>query len=1313
MAYNITDAFLADRVYETGNMLEGAVLISPDGTQWALDLKSPERGDGYQGALFRNTTTGEFKFASRGTEPLREPVRDLFIANLQMGFGLIPDQMVSQRLFFSNAKEHVSDRNINPATITLVGDSLGGSLVTLLGVENPQNPVHAFNPYGVGNLVPAGTYSNITSHVFARDPVVVLPGSKTVGVTYMYNEPDNPRGSTTPSLASHTDRSLWQVSAVGAQLGTTIVVDAFTPMQWIPAPAGRGLQITPSNGLPWPSATDVTAKGNGYNPPGTSLAGAGRGFINPDVVTPPTDLGTSSRNSADYVTETRAHHVTISRGGTLSDLWLLQKNSPNGFASAREFYAAVLAGNRHITNVDDITAGTTIHVPQRTADGSFTYTFDSGYQCTTDPVSGEFTIRVPNGQGGFATYARESADEMGYTVRRTTQNAQGSILEEVTGYQTGLIAWGPSRLDRSSFSLSTVQQCRRLFKESQYSSPLILDLDGNGLVATRELGKGAFFDHEGDGLAESTGWVGSGDALLVRDLNGNGRIDNGNELFGNQTDLYPGVKLTNAANGFAALATLDTNRDGQVSAQDGSGWSSLLLWNDFNSNGRNEVGELIRLQDAGIDSLDTTYSQNASPADAQGNEHRQLGRFTRSDGSTGAMHDVWFATDAVIQRDADPVAVDDVLAALPDMQGLGGVRSLRQTMARDASGRLQSLVQAFMAGDGQGGPGTRAQAEAILQAWTGADQVSGMRGTVDARKVAALEALMADTYYNVNWSSRDPIRPVQTDQVHQAYDALLADLYAKLLAQTQFRPLLASVAWVFGADGSLSVDVQATRALLQDKYTQSPVATEQLMTLWGQSLMGQGVRGRQVFDALVASGSPTGTGFEQVLARMGFEHVTGTATDDVLTAAAGDQPSLLRGGEGNDQVTGSAGNDVLEGGEGADTLEGGLGNDLLVGAAGNDVLRGGQGDDSYVYTGGGGIDTIIDFESEVASTEHALGGTDTLFLRGGILASQTQAFREDDDLVLQFGPRDSIRVVGHFVQGRPGGRAGWMERAVFEDGTQWSDWSTATVRKRVYFQFGSSADEALNGGAASDEIRAGAGNDIITGNGGEDALYGEAGDDVISGRGTLDGGAGNDSLRGSGYHDTLAGGAGNDTLYGGGGDYSQSNSDTYLFNLGDGVDTVVETLDHNNSNTDTLRFGAGIAPTDVAITREGNHLELRLANGADKVIVQDWYTSTSARGNKLEQAQFADGTAWTGVQLGAWGLVVNGTDGADTLIGLDNYGDTLNGLGGNDVLTGGNGNDTLAGGAGADTLYGGGGNYSQKNSDTYLFNLGDGVDMQT
>ncbi len=866
-----------------------------------------------------------------------------------------------------------------------------------------------------------------------------------------------------------------------------------------------------------------------------------------------------------------------------------------------------------------------------------------------------------------------------------------------------------------AFSASTIQQARLLFEESQFTSPLILDLDGNGVVATRKLGEGTFFDHDGNGLAESTGWVGAGDALLVRDLNGNGRIDDGNELFGNQTDLAPGVNPVNAANGFAALATLDTNGDGQVSAQDGSSWSSLQLWRDLNGNGLNEAGELISLAEAGIGSLGIAYSTNATPADAQGNEHRQLGQFTRGDGTTGAMHDVWFASDAVVQRDAQPIDVSDAIAALPDMQGLGYVCSLRQAMARDTSGRLQSLVQAFVAGDSNGGPGTRAQAEAILWAWTGADRTSGMRGWVEARKVGAVESLMADTFYNVNWLSSSPIAPVQTAQINLAYEMLLFDFYGSLLAQSHFKPLWESIRLVFADDGSINIDVRATCALLQEKHSQNPIGTEKLMELWGQSLIAHIAVGREIFDAMVQLGSSTGTPFEQALSRMGYAQITGSAVAEVLKSESQSLPSLLRGVEGDDAITGSVAADVLEGGSGADTLDGGPGHDLLAGGTGSDLLRGGAGDDSYVFFRGDGADTISDFLADAYSDYYGGGGNDSLYLRGGILASETQVSRVGSDLVLEFGQGDSVRIAGQFV------RAGssytsWVERVVFDDGTQWLNVSPSHVADRSSVRVGSSARDFLHGGARQDAIFAGAGNDTLMGAEGDDALSGEEGNDVLYGD------LGND---------TLVGGRDNDTLYGGGDQYSAGNSDTYLFNLGDGVDTVVETADPYGYNFDVLRFGEGIASSDLAVVRVGNHLELRHANDADKVIVQDWFASSGTRDYKIEQVQFADGTVWAGMQLTVWDLlVVNGTDGADTLVGVDlaPYGDTLSGLAGNDILRGGQGadvlnggegndvlesgegNDTLAGGAGNDTLYGGGYEYYGGNSDTYLFNLGDGVD---
>jgi len=45
-------------------------------------------------------------------------------------------------------------------------------------------------------------------------------------------------------------------------------------------------------------------------------------------------------------------------------------------------------------------------------------------------------------------------------------------------------------------------------------------------------GQGVVFDVNGDGQSERTGWISSQDGLLARDLNGDGQINDGSELFG-------------------------------------------------------------------------------------------------------------------------------------------------------------------------------------------------------------------------------------------------------------------------------------------------------------------------------------------------------------------------------------------------------------------------------------------------------------------------------------------------------------------------------------------------------------------------------------------------------------------------------------------------------------------------------------------------------------------------------------------------------------------------------------------------------------
>lgn len=168
------------------------------------------------------------------------------------------------------------------------------------------------------------------------------------------------------------------------------------------------------------------------------------------------------------------------------------------------------------------------------------------------------------------------------------------------------------------------------------ADPLILDLDGDGVALTSAAG-GVVFDMTGAGPAR-TAWVkGDDDALLAIDLNGNGRIDHGGELFGDAFSLGG----QRARDGFEALALADSprnagNGDGRVDSRDGL-YDRLLLWRDANRDGVSQAGELSSLSSAGIEALGT--QQRSRPAtDRHGNDLSARGSFLRS-GQPGQMFD--------------------------------------------------------------------------------------------------------------------------------------------------------------------------------------------------------------------------------------------------------------------------------------------------------------------------------------------------------------------------------------------------------------------------------------------------------------------------------------------------------------------------------------------------------------------------------------------------------------------------------------------------------------------------------------------------
>ena len=160
------------------------------------------------------------------------------------------------------------------------------------------------------------------------------------------------------------------------------------------------------------------------------------------------------------------------------------------------------------------------------------------------------------------------------------------------------------------------------------TSPLVIDLNGDGVQTTALGNTTGRFDLLNNGHALNSGWISAQDGFLAIDTNGNGRIDDRNELFGGEI-----------GEGFNKLASFDTNHDGVVNAQDARS-NELKIWQDANGNHQTDAGELRSLADFGINGVNV--NNTIVPEQQNGNWLLERSTVTFKDGHTAQMADAYF-----------------------------------------------------------------------------------------------------------------------------------------------------------------------------------------------------------------------------------------------------------------------------------------------------------------------------------------------------------------------------------------------------------------------------------------------------------------------------------------------------------------------------------------------------------------------------------------------------------------------------------------------------------------------------------------------
>lgn len=557
---------------------------------------------------------------------------------------------------------------------------------------------------------------------------------------------------------------------------------------------------------------------------------------------------------------------------------------------------------------------------------------------------------------------------------------------------------------------SGARRYQSALRRQRRRDPLAIDLNGNGIETVGIGTHPVLFDHDANGIRTGTGWLAASDGWLVLDRDGNGRIDSGRELFGEDTLLAGTEGDANAVfarDGFEALRLLDTNGDDTLDAADPA-YHYLQIWQDLNQDGISQSGELARLSQHGIRQIHLV----PSPADIPlGNGNAVRGSASLQSGPADAsstartVYHLALASAPYYRAFTDLVPHNEAARNLPEVPGSGRVRDLREAMSLGSPAAQALTEHVAQLAQATSKYAQQSLLDRLLQHW--ADTAPAARSAVEVPQdppaafrlqhcVPILEAFNGHSVRPHGGGGALRLSTFQARQLNQAYDALRESLYQHLVVQTRLRPYLQSMPMQYQAQG-LYIDTREAAALLITKVADDPCGALQ--------------------DAadLVRYAALTAIGWDlaDTLAAL-LDSVESTPTiadllleERIVQCTEGSNSYLASNAHG-EIVLGNAADNVVVGSPGADTLYGQAGQDILHGRRGNDTLCGGADSDTYRLERGDGQDTIV---------ERGPGGglLDRLQMGDSIALCHLQLRQVDDQLCATvLGSQDQAIIPGWY-----------------------------------------------------------------------------------------------------------------------------------------------------------------------------------------------------------------------------------------------------------------------------------------------------------